>query len=106
MKMKTLLLTSLICIPTFVFAADSAHTIVQKGRTFHPGEVSINKDESLTFTNNDSFIHQIYASSQVFSFDTEEKGSGENIAERFTQSGTFEVRCHIHPTMKLIVHVR
>src|SRR5450432_4090656 len=104
--MKTLLIVSLIFTPTLVFAADSGHTIAQKGRAFHPSEISINKDESLTFTNNDAFIHQIYALSQNFIFDTEEKGPGESLTERFTQSGTFEVRCHIHPKMKLVVHVR
>ena len=38
------------------FAADEAHTIVQKGRAFHPGEVSINRGESLTFTDRKSVV--------------------------------------------------
>ena len=84
-------------------AADAAHTIVQKDRAFHPGEVTIGRGESLTVTNNDQFIHQIYAIGQ---FDSEEKSPGENLTESFTRSGTFEVRCHIHPKMKLVVHVR
>jgi plastocyanin len=86
-----------------VFAADAAHTIVQKDRTFHPGEVTIARGESLTFTNNDEFIHQIYASGL---FDSDERAPGENLTETFTQSGTFAVQCHIHPKMKLVVHVR
>ena len=84
------------------FAADPAHTIVQSGRTFHPAEVTINRGESLTFTNNDEFIHQIFVSGL---FDSEEKNPGENLTESFTQAGTFDVRCHIHPKMKLVVHV-
>lgn len=87
-------------------AADPAHTIVQNGRTFHPGEVTINRGEALTFTNNDDFIHQIFVESQDFRFDTDEKSPGEDVTETFTQSGTFVVQCHIHPKMKLIVHVR
>ena len=85
------------------WAADAAHTIVQSGRTFRPGEVTINRGESLTFTNDDEFIHQIYVANQ---FDSEEKSPGENITENFTVAGTFEVRCHIHPKMKLVVHVK
>ena len=85
------------------FAADPAHTIVQKERTFRPGEVTINRGESLTFTNDDEFIHQIYSTGL---FDSEEKSPGENLTESFTQGGTFEVHCHIHPKMKLVVHVR
>ena len=88
------------------FAADGAHTIVQKGRAFHPGEVTINRGESLTFTNDDEFIHQIYSKSDSFSFDSDERNPGENITETFTASGTFDVRCHIHPKMKLAVHVK
>ncbi len=88
------------------FAADEAHTIVQKGRAFHPAEVTINRGDSLTFTNNDEFIHQIYSKSDSFNFDTDEKNPGENITETFTASGTFEVHCHIHPKMKLVVHVK
>ena len=85
------------------FAADPAHTIVQSGRAFPPLEVTVNRGESLTFTNNDEFIHQIFA---VGLFDSEEKSPGENLTENFTQSGTFEVQCHIHPKMKLTVHVK
>ncbi len=85
------------------FAADPAHTIVQKERMFRPGEVTINRGESLTFTNNDQFLHQIYV---LGLFDSEEKSPGENLTESFPQGGTFEVHCHIHPKMKLTVHVR
>ena len=84
-------------------AADPAHTVVQAGRTFHPTEVSINRGEALTFTNNDEFIHQIFV---IGLFDSDERSPGENLTENFTQSGTFEVHCHIHPKMKLIVHVK
>ena len=84
-------------------AADPAHTIVQKDRAFHPTEVTINRGEALTFTNNDTYIHQIYATGL---FDSEEKAPGENLTESFTQGGTFEVQCHIHPKMKLVVHVK
>ena len=98
-----------LAIPLFLalggnaFAADAAHTIVQKDRTFRPAEVTVSRGESLTFTNNDQFLHQIYV---VGLFDTEEKSPGENLTESFPQGGTFEVHCHIHPKMKLIVHVR
>jgi plastocyanin len=95
-----------ILLPASAFAADEAHTVVQKGRAFRPADVSINRGESLTFTNNDEFIHQIYVQGPGFNFDSDEKNPGENITETFTVPGTFEVRCHIHPKMKLAVHVR
>lgn len=99
--MKTLF--ALLLLSSAAFAADEAHTIIQKGRAFHPAEVTINHGESLTFTNNDEFIHQIYAEG---AFDSDERNPGENLTEKFPTAGTFEVHCHIHPKMKLVVHVR
>ena len=89
-------------MPLLADAAEDRR-IVQKGRAFRPGEVTIMRGESLTFTNEDSFVHQVYVEGQ---FDTEEKGPGENINQTFLRSGTFQVRCHIHPTMKMTVHVK
>ena len=85
------------------FAAD--HVMVQQGRRFHPGEVTVARGDTLTFTNNDEFIHQIFLTAENFSFDTKEKAPGQTDTETFTQAGTFEVHCHIHPKMKLVVHV-
>ena len=39
-------------------------------------------------------------------FESAEKAPGENYYQPFTISGTFQVRCRIHPTMKLTVRVR
>jgi plastocyanin len=100
--MRYLLLT-LALLSASDAIADVGHIIVQKGREFHPGEVTINRGDTLTFTNEDAFIHQIYVESL---FDSDERAPGENITETFTKSGTFVVRCHIHPKMKLVVHVR
>ena len=100
------LLPFFLLVSAGAFAADEAHTVVQKGRAFRPAEVSINRGESLTFTNNDEFIHQIYVESRGFAFDSDERNPGQDITETFTTPETFEVRCHIHPKMKLVVHVK
>ena len=79
------------------------HVVAQSGRAFHPGEITIARGDTLTFTNRDDFIHQVYAAGQ---FDSEEKAPGQTLTESFPNGGTFEVRCHIHPKMKLVVHVK
>ena len=78
-------------------------TVEQKGRAFHPAEITINRGQTLTFTNADSFIHQIYVDGL---FDSDEKAPGQNLNETFPGVGTFQVRCHIHPTMRMTVHVK
>jgi len=99
----TRLLLLFLLPPVAALAADAGHTISQKGRAFRPTEVSINRGETLTFTNEDSFIHQIYVDGL---FDSEEKAPGENLNETFPAAGTFQVRCHIHPTMRMTVRVK
>src|ERR1700741_4538615 len=93
----------LVLLPSLAMAADAGHTVSQKGRAFRPAEVSINRGETLVFTNEDSFIHQIYVDGL---FDSEEKAPGENLSETFPKAGTFPVRCHIHPTMRMTVTVK
>jgi plastocyanin len=101
--MRRLFLLVPLFLPGMAMAADSAHTVSQKGRAFRPSEMTINRGESLTFTNEDSFIHQIYIDGL---FDSEEKAPGENLNETFPQAGTFQVRCHIHPTMRMTLRVK
>ena len=99
--------TLLLAVPSLALAlaapALAATIVVQKGRTFRPAEITINRGETVTFTNDDSYIHQVYVEGL---FDSPEKAPGENLNETFASAGTFQVRCHIHPTMKMTVRVR
>jgi plastocyanin len=102
-----------VCIAVCVTAdlcvaalADDAHTIVQNGRAFHPVEATINHGETLSFSNQDEFIHQIYVDSDAMSFDSAEQQPGQVVTVTFPKAGDFPVRCHIHPKMKLVVHVK
>jgi plastocyanin len=99
--MKKFLLCLLLLAPVVAMAQDT-HTIVQKGRRFNVQETTIRRGEALTFTNNDEFIHQVYVDGL---FDSEERLPGQNLTQGFSRTGTFEVHCHIHPKMKLVVHV-
>ncbi len=98
--MKALLAIALTLAPLAASAADV--TVIQKGRRFAPTELTIRAGDSVTFTNDDEFIHQMYSDGL---FDSAEKKPGQTLTEVFARSGTFEVRCHIHPKMKLVVRV-
>jgi plastocyanin len=99
---KMLLAAGLLAFATAPASAADI-VIVQKGRAFHPTEASIAVGDRLIFTNEDNYIHQIYVTGL---FDSDEKSPGENLNESFTRAGTFQVRCHIHPTMKMVVRVK
>lgn len=87
-----------------VFAG--TQTVVQSGRAFHPEQIAIGAGDTLHFTNQDEFIHQIYVKSDALNVDTDEKAPGETVDITFPARGTFEVHCHIHPKMRLVVTVK
>jgi cytochrome c peroxidase len=86
--------------------AGDSQTIVQNGRAFHPAEITIPHGATLSFSNHDEFIHQIYVDSPGFKYDSAEQPPGQTLQIAFPDAGMFPVRCHIHPKMLLIVHVK
>lgn len=98
----TIVVASLVA--TSVLAA-TVHTIAQKGRTFSRTEITIARGDSIVFTNDDEFLHQIYIDSKGMAFDSDEQPPSQTIAVNFPRPGDFPVRCHIHPKMLLMVHV-
>lgn len=93
-----------MCFASGAFA--ETHTVVQVNRSFKPGEITIAVGESVQFSNQDEFIHQIYVDSDKIAYDSAEQQPGEIITIPFPKSGDFPVRCHIHPKMLLTVHVK
>jgi len=98
------LVAGLVWLPPAL--ADDGHTIVQNGRAFHPLDVTIHRGDTLTFSNRDEFIHQIFVKSDAMTFDSDEQPPGQDVQLEFPTAGTFEVHCHIHPKMLLTVHVK
>jgi len=95
---------TLLLVATALCAA-SVHRVVQKGRAFSLGQVTIARGDTVLFTNDDEFLHQIYVDSRNMSFDSDEQPPGQAIQVNFPRAGSFPVRCHIHPKMLLVVHV-
>jgi plastocyanin len=103
-RCKIAIVTSMLVVATFQPA--HSQTVIQFERAFHPSEVTITRGETLTISNHDEFIHQIYVNSGVMNFDSNEQPPGQDVLVNFPSAGTFEVRCHIHPRMRLFVHVK
>jgi plastocyanin len=93
-----------VFVVSFAGAA-AVHRIVQKGRAFAISDITIPRGDTVLFTNEDEFLHQIYVDSRNMSFDSPEQAPGQTIEVNFPRSGTFPVRCHIHPKMLLTVQV-
>jgi plastocyanin len=86
--------------------AANQHLIVQASRKFDPTDVTIRVGEALNIVNRDDFIHEIYINADNMSFDSNEQPPGQTVTVYFPSAGTFAVRCHIHPRMLLVVHVK
>ena len=96
-----------VCAALLSPAAPAAtHQVVQLDRSFKPSDITVARGDSLAFSNQDEFIHQIYVDSQKIDYDSAEQPPGQIITIPFPASGDFPVRCHIHPKMLLMVHVR
>ncbi|PKQ06549.1 MAG: hypothetical protein CVT72_06205 [Alphaproteobacteria bacterium HGW-Alphaproteobacteria-11] len=80
-------------------------TVVEQGKEFIPGGILISQGTTVTFRNDDEFLHQIFSTEPKLRFDTKERKPGETIDILFTEAGIYQVRCHIHPKMLLEVTV-
>jgi plastocyanin len=93
-------------LPAAVALAAGVATVSQKNRAFGVHDVQIAQGDTIHFTNDDDFTHQIYVQSPSLTYESEEQDPGQAVDVRFPVPGTFEVRCHIHPKMLLHVDVR
>jgi plastocyanin len=95
-----------IAAGTLVGLALPSYAISQKGRQFHPGEISINRGDTLQIVNDDGdLLHHAYIDSPKFAFDSGDQQPGSRTDVVFPTLGDFEVLCAIHPKMRLVVHV-
>jgi plastocyanin len=97
---------TLTAIGTLVGAAPQ-YSISQKGREFHPGEITIKRGDMIQIVNDDAdLLHHAYVDSDKFSFDSGDQKPGSITPVTFTVPGDFDVLCAIHPKMRLVVHVQ
>ena len=100
---------ALALLPTVAFGGGGGarpagtHTVTLKNVRFHPGNLSINRGDTVTWLWRDGSEHNVTGNG--FHSRTQTHGS---YSVRFTHSGTFAYRCTIHEAEgmrgKIIVH--
>jgi plastocyanin len=101
--------TILFCILAFAWARSAPaeeHVIVQKDRDFSQVEITIKRGDSIVFKNADEVTHNVFSASPGLEFDIRRQAPGGASTVPFEKPGTAEVRCSIHPKMKLMVTVK
>jgi plastocyanin len=98
---------ALTSLGSWMVLALPQNMVSQKGREFHPGEISIKVGGTIKIVNDDGdLLHHAYVDTPKFSFDSGDQQPGSVTPITFPVSGDFKVLCAIHPKMLLVVHVR
>lgn len=88
-----------------VLAQASEVTVVQKDIAFVPERIEVKAGTTVVFVNDDRFGHNVYSETPGADFDIGRQPPGQRTPVVFRRAGNFEVRCRIHPKMRLEVAV-
>jgi plastocyanin len=89
----------------YVLAQAAEILVVQREITFVPERIEIKTGSPVVFVNEDRFGHNVYSETGGADFDIGRQPAGQRTPVVFRRAGTFEVRCRIHPKMRLEVVV-
>ena len=96
-------------LTAFCIVAAPAHaedvTVGQAGKTFSPAGLQIKIGDSVTFNNDDTVTHAVLVNGPAETNLGQIK-AGEAKSVSFDQPGTYDVKCAIHPKMKLTIAVQ
>lgn len=90
---------------TLVLAQTGETMVVQREITFVPERIDVKVGASVVFVNDDRFGHNVYSDTPGADFDIGRQPAGQRTPVVFRRAGMFEVRCRIHPKMRLEVVV-
>ena len=81
------------------------HVVGQKNRLFSPGALTVKAGDSLMFQNDDAVTHHVYSSTKGQEFNLDTLGPGKSASYTFAKKGRVDVRCGLHPGMRLVVTI-
>ena len=106
MQLRSACLLGCLALAAATFAAAPELTVHQKNQAFSVRNLLIKVGERVTFVNSDNVTHNIYSDSKGFEFEIELQPPGRADTVQFSRPGIAEVRCAIHPNMRLSVEVK
>jgi plastocyanin len=81
------------------------HVIVQRDKSFSQPEVTVRAGDRILFKNEDSVSHNVFSRTPGSEFEVRAQLPGQETPVAFRTPGVAEVRCAIHPNMRLRVRV-
>lgn len=89
-----------------VWAAGKEHVVGQKGKKFSESEITVQVGDKVVFKNDDEVVHNVYCQAKGAEFNIKNQAPGTSKDVTFDNEGTFEIRCALHPKMKMTVRVK
>jgi plastocyanin len=92
------------------FAVEAAsggavHEIIQKKRSFGAANLSAKIGDRLVFVNGDPYAHNVYSVAPKGWLDLGIQEEGDRGTVVLDARGNFDIRCRIHPKMRVMVTV-
>lgn len=97
-----------VCLLMLLSAAAAVgeeHVVTQKDKQFSQPTIRIARNDTIRFLNQDNLAHNVFARSPIAEFNVKLQEPGSSDVVRFSKPGIVEVRCAIHPKMKIRVEV-
>ena len=92
------------CIGAGHAAADE-FVISQKKRKFTPAVLAAKIGDTVVYLNDDRFAHNLFSETPGHEFDVRKQMPGDRHTITLNRKGVFEVRCAIHPRMRMKITV-
>jgi plastocyanin len=103
---KAFAIGAVLVVANIGFALGDEVKVNQVNKSFDPGAVTIKTGDTIDFANGDTIAHNVYTrgSPQDFSLGTMKPGADKKVT--FSTPGSYDVKCAIHPGMKMTVTVQ
>ncbi len=106
-RRSKLLLGAVAAIALTAGARAAEVAVDQHDLRFMPNAVTINAGDSVRFTDTDRIAHDVtIVNPDGTSVDHGMDYFGQDIVVKFDKAGVYQVRCRIHPDMKMTVTVK
>ena len=86
-------------------AAADEYVVSQKKRKFTPNVLAAKIGDKVVFLNDDRFAHNLFSETSGHEFDVRKQMPGDSHTITLDRKGVFEIRCALHPRMRMKITV-
>jgi plastocyanin len=104
--LRILAIAALLVIAKAGLSIGDEIKVNQAGKTFAPGAVTVKSGDTVDFVNDDTIAHNVITRGSPEDFNLGIIKPGEDKKTTLTAPGIYDVRCAIHPGMKMTVTVQ